>query len=220
GVTVRLVETIAAHVTPVGEECGRCDHVGPLVACESRVIVVGAAGEAEGVRVAALYRLDPRDFISAEDRVQQAAAVHKFPALAYRKLIDRIRDQAVIPVVAGPSLLQPSVLNGCDARTVIIVILAVDCLGERIKRTERQTVRNPLVNLNGASMIGGASEVGPGVDVAIVRVGPEVLLSGQYLVLQRWVSTAEVDGKGVDVPALQERNSRGSLVRSFDQVVR
>src|SRR5206468_4066616 len=119
GVAVRLVETVAAHVAPVRQERGSCNHIGPLGAGESREVVVGAAGEAEGVRVAALQRLDPRDFISPEDRVQQAAPIHELPALADWKLVGNIRDKAVIAVVAGASLLQAPVLNGRDARTVI-----------------------------------------------------------------------------------------------------
>ena len=174
------------------------DHVGPLCACESRVVIVGAAGEAKGVRVAALQRLDPRDFISAEDRVQQAAAVHELPALAYRKLIGHIRDEAVIAVVAGASLLQAPVLNGRDARTVIIVVLAIDRFGKCVERAERQAVRHPLIHLDGAAVVGGVAEVGPVIDVAEVREGPEVLRGGQHLVLQRRVPFAEVDREGVD----------------------
>ena len=109
----------------------------------------------------------------------------------------------MIAVVAGASLLQAPVLNGCDARTVIIVILTIDGLGKGIERAERQAVRHPLIDLDGASVVGGVSEVRPLVDVAVVRVWPEVLRSGQHLVLQRWVPAAEIDGEGVEVPPLQ-----------------
>src|SRR5439155_11532002 len=128
----------------------RLQHVGPLVAGESGIVVVGAAGKSEGIGVPALESLDPGNLPSSEYRVQHATPIHEFLALAERQLIGRIGDETVVAIVAGASFLQSAVLNGGDAGAVIVIILAVDRFGVSIKGTEREAVRHTLLHFDSA----------------------------------------------------------------------
>src|SRR5205823_9461688 len=109
---IGLIEAVAAHVAPVRQERRRLHHIGPLVAGESGIVVVGAAGKTEGIGVSALESLDPGNLPSAENRVQQATPIHEFLAPAERQLVGRIRDETVVAIVTGASFLQCAVLNG------------------------------------------------------------------------------------------------------------
>src|SRR5260370_26885956 len=124
----------------------------PLRAGEPRIVLVWAARKAEGVGVSALQGLDPGNLPSAEDSVQDAALVHELPALPHRQRVGCVGDKAMIAVVAGAGFLQAAVLDRSDAGAVIVVILAVDRLGERIEGAVGETLGPALLYLDGAGV--------------------------------------------------------------------
>src|SRR5262249_47898520 len=159
GIAIGLVEAVRAHIAPVRQQRWSLYHVRPLVAGESGVVVVGAARETEGVGVAALERLDPGYFISAEDRIQQSASVHELLPLADGQLISCVGDKPMVAVVAGSGFLQTAVLNRRNAGTVIVVVLAVNGLGECVESAISETIGHALLDLQSARVEAGMPEV-------------------------------------------------------------
>ena len=113
----------------------------------------------------------------------------------------------MIAVVAGAGFLQAAVLDRGDAGPVIVVILTVHRFGEGIEGAVGETFGPALLYLDGAGVERRVSEIGPVVDIAVVREGAVVLRGGEHLVLQNGVSFGEVDGEGIDVPAFDQTHA-------------
>ena len=175
GVAIVLIEPVAAHIAPIRQQGRRLDNVRPLCARKSRQVVVRAARKSKRIWVATFNGLDVSDLPPAENRIGNATRVHPVLALAERQLVSHIGDEAVVAVITCPGFLQAPVLNGRNARPVVIVILAVDGLRIRIECAEAQPIRHALIQLQGSAMIGGVAEVRAQVDVAVIGERTEIL---------------------------------------------
>src|SRR5207253_2779353 len=130
--------------------------VGHLVSNCCRVIVVRAVRQGYAERIAGLDALNPGQLVTAHQIVEELAVIYPFSAATYWQFVCGTRHEDMGSIVAGPRLIQISILNRRHASTHSVVAVAVvDGLRERIKRIQDQTLRVTLLKLHSSGVISG-----------------------------------------------------------------
>src|SRR5260370_31501065 len=111
-INVVLIEAVAAKIAPSGAEARIVDHhIRPAAASERRIVVVRTVREAEGEWYPTFQHLNPRDLVSAEDHVQDAAPVQELLSLSERQRINVRRVVAMVAFKSGSSFIERGVLK-------------------------------------------------------------------------------------------------------------